>query len=104
MQALQFELGKYFYFYWVDGIFFNYDTPPALIRTAEQILQDRGYKFKYETVENFSLSKNNHVFTIKMVKNGDPKIYKFTDSHIGRQITQLLNEKAKEYNLHAPGA
>ena len=100
MQALQFELGKYFYFYWVDGIFFNYDTPPALIRTAEQILQDRGYKFKYETVENFSLSKNNHVFTIKMIKNGDPKIYKFTDSHIGRQITNLLNEKAKEYKLH----
>jgi hypothetical protein len=35
-----------------------------------------------------------------MIKNGYPKIYKFTDSHIGRQITNLLNEKAKEYKLH----
>jgi hypothetical protein len=102
MQALQFELGKYFYFYWVDGIFFQHNTPDSIVKACEKILLSRGYRFKYELVENFSLSKNQDIYTIKMVKNGDPKIYKFTDSNIGRQITELLNEKAKQYNLQ-PG-
>lgn len=97
MQAVEYELGKYFYFYWVDGIFFSYDTPGHIVKTVEAILADRGYKFKYESVENFSLKRNRDIYTINMIKNGENKTYKFTDSQIGRDITHILTERANQY-------
>jgi len=100
MQAVEYELGKYFYFYWVDGIFFSYDTPGHIVKTVEGILADRGYRFKYESVENFSLKRSRDIYTISMIKNNEPKTYKFTDSQIGRDITYILHEKAKQYKLH----
>jgi len=100
MQAVEYELGKYFYFYWVDGIFFSYDTPGHIVKAVEGILADRGYRFKYESVENFSLKRNRDIYTISMIKNGENKTYKFTDSQIGRDITYILHEKAKQYKLH----
>lgn len=101
MQAVEYELGKYFYFYWVDGIFFSYETPAHIVKAVEAILQDRGYKFKYESVENFSLKRSRDLYTISMIKNGENKTYKFTDSQIGRDITNILHERAKNYKLHA---
>lgn len=100
MQAVEYELGKYFYFYWVDGIFFSYDTPGHIVKAVEAILQDRGYRFKYESVENFSLKRNRDIYTISMIKNGDSKTYKFTDSQIGRDITHILHERAKQYKIN----
>ena len=100
MQAVEYELGKYFYFYWVDGIFFSYDTPAHIVKTVESILSDRGYRFKYEQVENFSLKRSRDIYTISMIKNNEPKTYKFTDSQIGRDITHILHERAKNYQLH----
>lgn len=97
MQAVEYELGKYFYFYWVDGIFFSYDTPGHIVKAVEAILADRGYKFKYESVENFSLKRNRDIYTINMIKNGENKTYKFTDSQIGRDITHILTERANQY-------
>jgi len=101
MQAVEYELGKYFYFYWVDGIFFSYDTPGHIVKAVEGILADRGYRFKYESVENFSLKRSRDIYTISMIKNNEPKTYKFTDSQIGRDITHILHERAKNYKLHA---
>lgn len=100
MQAVEYELGKYFYFYWVDGIFFSYDTPGHIVKSVEAILADRGYKFKYESVENFSLKRNRDIYTISMIKNGEPKTYKFTDSQIGRDITHILTERANQYKVN----
>ena len=97
MQAVEYELGKYFYFYWVDGIFFSYDTPGHIVKAVEAILSDRGYKFKYESVENFSLKRNRDIYTINMIKNGENKTYKFTDSQIGRDITHILTERANQF-------
>ena len=97
MQAVEYELGKYFYFYWVDGIFFSYDTPGHIVKAVEAILADRGYRFKYESVENFSLKRSRDIYTINMIKNGENKTYKFTDSQIGRDITHILTERANQY-------
>ena len=100
MQAVEYELGKYFYFYWVDGIFFSYDTPGHIVKAVEAILADRGYKFKYESVENFSLKRSRDIYTINMIKNGENKTYKFTDSQIGRDITHILTERANQYKVN----
>ena len=100
MQAVEYELGKYFYFYWVDGIFFSYDTPDHIVRRVEKILTARGYRYKYELVEDFSLKRSQDVFTISMIKNKELKTYKFTDSQIGRDITQILYERAKQYKIN----
>jgi len=100
MQAVEYELGKYFYFYWVDGIFFSYDTPGHIVKAVEGILADRGYRFKYESVENFSLKRSRDIYTISMIKNNEPKTYKFTDSQIGRDITHILHERAKQYKIN----
>ena len=38
MQNIQFLLAEDFIFYWVDGIFFNYNTPPEKVLLIEQFL------------------------------------------------------------------
>jgi len=61
MRGIQWELGKHFYFYWVDGVFFSKDTPKHLITNVENLLINKGYQFKYEEVTNFKLSKSKKV-------------------------------------------
>lgn len=96
MRACQWALGKHFYFYWVDGIFFSYDTPKQLISEVERILNEKGYSYKYEQVQNFKLKKKNDLFTIEMVKNNEYKRYQFTDASIGREITKMMMDKVRE--------
>ena len=74
MRSIQWELGKHFYFYWVDGVFFAKDTPKRLITNVENLLISKNYLYKYEEVKNFKLTKNKQgVYTIDMSKNGEGK-------------------------------
>ena len=102
MMALEWELGSYFYFYWVDGIFFRYDTPKNLVTRCENIIAERGYEFKYESVTNFRLTKNEDLYTIRMTKNGEPKQYQFTDSATGKEIQRMLYGTQKENHNPQP--
>lgn len=99
MMALEWELGNNFYFYWVDGVFFRYDTPKNLVTRCENIIRARGYDFKYEAVNNFHLTKRGDLYTIKMTKNGESKKYQFTDSETGKEIQRMLyaNQKTNNY-------
>lgn len=97
MRSIQWELGKHFYFYWVDGVFFDIATPKKLIKNVENLLIRKNYQFKYEKVEDFKLTKNNkNVFTIDMVKNGEQKKYQFSDSNNGKEIAKYLMEVSDE--------
>jgi len=97
MQSIQWELGKYFYFYWVDGVFFDYDTPPRLIAKAESILIEAGYRYKYEQVTDFRLTKDKReVYTIDMIKNDEAKQYQFSTRNEGKDISEYL------MNFHKP--
>jgi len=99
MQSVKWELGKYFYFYWVDGFFFDYNTPVPLITKVENILTDKGYHYKYELVEDFKLTLDKKkVYTIDMVKNGDRKRYQFSQNHLkeAKDILNALKTKAHE--------
>jgi hypothetical protein len=100
MRACQWALGKHFFFYWVDGIFFSYDTPKGLVSEVENILTSKGYGYKFELVENFALKKKRDLFTIEMNKNGEFKRYQFTDSSTGKEITRLMNEKLKHQAIN----
>jgi hypothetical protein len=100
MRGIQWELGKHFYFYWVDGVFFSKDTPKHLITNVENLLISKNYQFKYEEVTNFKLSRNKKsVFTIDMIKNGEFKKYQFQDGNNGKEISTYLQELVNEKEL-----
>jgi hypothetical protein len=91
MRSIQWELGKHFYFYWVDGVFFAKDTPKRLITNVENLLTSKNYLYKYEEVKNFKLTKNKQgVYTIDMVKNGEVKKYQFQDTNNGKEVANYL--------------
>lgn len=91
MRSIQWELGKHFYFYWVDGVFFAKDTPKRLITNVENLLISKNYLYKYEEVKNFKLTKNKQgVYTIDMVKNGEVKKYQFQDTNNGKEVANYL--------------
>jgi hypothetical protein len=105
MKSIEWELGRYFYFYWVDGVFFSYDTPQALVAKVEAILIEAGYRYKYESVSDFRLTKDKReVFRVDMVKNGEQKQYQFSTRNEGRDITAYLANagKIKHVNFHKP--
>jgi hypothetical protein len=96
MRSLQWELGKNFYFYWVDGVFFDWDTPKGLVSRCERILWESGYPYKYEMVENFVLKKDKReVFTIEMTKNDEFKRYQFSKKNDSKEVRKYLIELAE---------
>jgi len=103
MQACKWELGHDFLFYWVDGIFFKPQTSKRKIKKVEEILMDRGYRYKYEHVADFNLFKRGDVYVVDMVKNGEHKHYEFQDSQIGKDLAYIINEQTKRntHRLHS---
>jgi len=97
MRSVEYILGKYFYFYWVDGVFFDYETPKHLVRQVEHLISEMGYHYKYEMVENFSLTKAKNIFTISMIKNDIPKTYTFSDQvEIAKQLLKQINSLSQK--------
>lgn len=91
MQSIAWELGRHYYFHWVDGVFFSRDTPRNLVARAEEILADRGYRFKYENVTDFQLKRSKSgLYTISMIKNGEHKVYQFNQTNNGSEIKKFL--------------
>jgi hypothetical protein len=96
MRSLQWELGQNFYFYWVDGVFFDWNTPKGLVSRCERILSESGYPYKYELVENFVLKKDTReVFTIEMIKNSEFKRYQFSKKNDSKEVRKYLIELAE---------
>jgi hypothetical protein len=97
MKGIEWELGKYYYFHWVDGIFFSYDTPPAVVSKAEEVLIECGYRYKYEMVTDFSLTiDKRNVYTVEMIKNDEFKRYQFSrdSKNKAREIMKYLSDVA----------
>lgn len=92
MESIAWILGKHYFFYWVDGVFFSENTPKNLITQVERVIQEKGYKYKYECVTDFSLKKEKDgVFRIDMTKNSEPKTYQFSGQNTdGKQILRFL--------------
>lgn len=98
MRSIEWELGKHFFFYWVDGVFFNSETPKRLVTSVEKILIDNNYRYKYENVHSFVLKKDfRDICTIEMVKNDEFKRYQFSAKKDSSDIRKQLHEIANNH-------
>lgn len=81
MREVKFILGKYFVFYWVDGIFFRYDTPKALVQQVESYLMSLGYNYRYEKITDFHYKNVDGDVRTMFYKNGEFKDMSFRSKH-----------------------
>jgi hypothetical protein len=90
--------GKYFLFYWVDGIFLKPTVTKKILKDIENILAEQGYYYKYESVENLAIERKENTLEIHMIKKGDFKHYKFIDRNLAKNFYKLLKNLADEKN------
>jgi hypothetical protein len=97
MKDCVFYLGNYYYFYWVDGIFFKADTPKHIIKKVEGIFEYMGYPYKYEDVSYFQykINEEDDNIYVNLVKNGEPKQYVWGRNIESEKIKTLIYEKFK---------
>jgi len=100
MRDLKFILGRYFVYYWVDGIFFLRETPYKLIQEAEDYIASEGYSYSFDIVKDFNYSNIEGNVRISMQKEGKVKEWAFTDSRINEE--QVRMELYKE-SMKIPG-
>jgi hypothetical protein len=96
MQDCQMIAGEHFCFYWVDGIFVDAKIDKQTLKELEQCLQDAGYKYKYENVENFEAWREAEKIFVKMIKNGEPKQYCYRDPNFGSNFRQVLQDISQQ--------
>lgn len=97
MKDCVFYLGNYFYFYWVDGIFFKSNTPKHIIKKVESIFEYMGYPFKYEDITYFQYKVNpedDNIY-VNVIKNNEPKQYVWGRNVESDKIKTLIYEKFK---------
>jgi len=96
MQNIQFLLGSSFIFYWVDGVFFDYNTPSEKVKQVEQYLSDSGYGYKYENVKDFSIDIDEQKIMLKMIKNNQNKQYTVGRDDVGKDVSEYLQNQIKK--------
>ena len=94
MQDIKWILGNDFIFYWVDGVFMKPTTPKKKIQDVENLLISLNYKYKYEKVENFQVTKIQDKVIVDMTKNDETKRYEFSTGQIGRELGKSIAKKA----------
>ena len=95
MRNIEFLLGDKYIFHWVDGIFFNYDTDPKIIKMIEDYLESVGYEYKYEDVKDFSVKIDDKKVNIQMIKNGISKQYTIGKDSVGKEVGDYLSGNVK---------
>jgi hypothetical protein len=99
MQNIQFILGKNYIFHWVDGIFFDYKTDSATVQEIERYLNEKGYEYKYEDVQEFKVEVDEKKLIIKMIKNGIPKQYTIGKDNVAKDLNKQLSDLIKKQTL-----
>lgn len=96
MQTIQLQLGSRFIFYWVDGIFFDYNTDKETVQKVEEFLEYLGYDYKYENVQDFRIVNTDENLVIQMNKNKEYKEYTIGKDNVGDAIKRYLNDEIKK--------
>lgn len=96
MREIKWILGKYFIFYWVDGVFFSWDTPDKLIDKVKDYLTSLNYKFTMIDVHNFEYKNDGSQCVVKMHKDNEDKVYQFRSSNADDEyFKRLLYNKSQ---------
>jgi endonuclease YncB( thermonuclease family) len=80
----------------VDGIFFDANTDKKTIQNIENYLTDLGYKYKYEDVQDFKMNVDERKLSLRMIKNGDIKVYTVGKDNVGESIKKYINDQIKK--------
>ena len=84
--------GDHFLFYWVDGIFLKPTISKKKLQEITGIFAEQGYYYKYESVKDFSVVRDEDKLYINMIKNGEEKPYTMYDKNLARNFTKLLQQ------------
>ena len=96
MREIKWILGKYFIFYWVDGVFFSWDTPDKLIDKVKDYLTSLNYRFTMVDVHNFEYKNEAGNCVVKMHKDNEDKVYQFRSSNADDEyFKRLLYNKSQ---------
>jgi hypothetical protein len=95
MEECKWVLGSDYIFHWVDGVFFQMETSVKKINQIEKIMEDNGFPYKYESVKDFNLFKDEENFVISMIKNDEYKKYEFSHRNEHERIKRYLAESVK---------
>lgn len=75
-----------FVFYWFDGVYF---TESFEINKVVKELDLKGYPYKIETLEQFSLKRKSYNILIEFYKDGKKKSFEIPDKHMINRLKQL---------------
>lgn len=94
MRELKEIAADHYLMHWVDGIFLKARTPGFLIKQMEKVLEAANYKYKFEKIYDFVITRDEDMIQVQMTKNGIPKDFKFTDQN----MVTLYNRIAEKLN------
>jgi hypothetical protein len=94
MRELKDIAADHYLMHWVDGIFLKARTPGFLIKQMEKVLETANYKYKFEKIDDFIITRDEDMIQVQMTKNGIHKDFKFTDQN----MVTLYNRIAEKLN------
>jgi hypothetical protein len=89
MQNIAEILGKYYIFYWVDGIYFKKDAPPHVINKVENYLMENNFEFSAVLCFHFSARRKNELIFVNYEKDGNEIDFCFPDKEILKSRKRL---------------
>lgn len=90
--------GDDFLFYWVDGIFLRPGIKKDKIKQISDIFAEQGYYYKFESVTDFSIVRDDEKLHINMIKNKEAKVYTLYDKNMARNFSKILKSLDDEQN------
>lgn len=105
MREVKWILGDYFIFYWVDGIFFKWETPKYLIEEVMAYLQSQKYEFTFEEVYQFNYVNDDGHCKVSMYRGSEGEEYKeynfrSTTADDDMLKRMLYNDAARKLSNH----
>jgi hypothetical protein len=101
MREVKWILGDYFLYYWVDGVFFKWETPQWRIDDVMAFLMSRNYNFTFEEVYDFKYVNDNGQCVISLIKDKELKEWNFRSNNEDNDLLKrmLYSESLKKSKL-----
>jgi len=83
--------GEFYIMHWVDGLFLEPHTPKSVLMEIQKIIRKERYKFRFEQIDQFKVSREDDMISIDMVKNNEVKNFRFADKRMQENYNAILN-------------